>query len=30
VYCEADGECLWRLPVRISIRPNAFNLLMPQ
>ena len=29
VYCEADGECLWRLPVRISIRPNAFNLLMP-
>ena len=30
VYCEADGECLWRLPVRISIQPNAFNLLMPQ
>ncbi|HJW98731.1 MAG TPA: diacylglycerol kinase family protein [Terriglobales bacterium] len=30
VYCEADGECLWRLPVRISIRPNAFNLLMPE
>jgi len=29
VYCEADGECLWRLPVRISIQPNAFNLLMP-
>jgi diacylglycerol kinase (ATP) len=30
VYCEADGEVLWRLPVRISIRKNAFNLLMPQ
>jgi len=30
VYAEADGECLWRLPVRISIRPNAFNLLMPR
>jgi YegS/Rv2252/BmrU family lipid kinase len=29
VYCEADGECLWRLPVRISIVPNAFSLLMP-
>lgn len=30
VYCEADGECLWRLPVRISIRPEAFSLLMPE
>jgi diacylglycerol kinase family enzyme len=30
VYCEADGECLWRLPVRLSIMPNAFSLLMPQ
>jgi diacylglycerol kinase (ATP) len=30
VYCEADGECLWRLPVRISIVPNAFSLLMPE
>jgi diacylglycerol kinase (ATP) len=30
VYCEADGECLWRLPVRLSIAPNAFSLLMPQ
>jgi diacylglycerol kinase (ATP) len=30
VYCEADGECLWRLPVRLSIQPNAFSLLMPQ
>lgn len=29
VYCEADGECLWKLPVRISIRPAAFSLLMP-
>jgi YegS/Rv2252/BmrU family lipid kinase len=29
IYCEADGECLWRLPVRISIVPKAFNLLMP-
>jgi diacylglycerol kinase family enzyme len=29
VYCEADGECLWRLPVRLSIVPNAFKLLMP-
>lgn len=29
VYCEADGECLWRLPVRISMAPNAFSLLMP-
>ena len=29
VYCEADGECLWRLPVRLSILPNAFKLLMP-
>ncbi|HWC18551.1 MAG TPA: diacylglycerol kinase family protein, partial [Terriglobales bacterium] len=29
VYCEADGECLWRLPVRLSIVPNAFSLLMP-
>jgi diacylglycerol kinase (ATP) len=29
VYCEADGECLWRLPIRLSIVPNAFNLLMP-
>ena len=29
VYCEADGECLWRLPVRISIVQNAFSLLMP-
>src|SRR5690348_15999556 len=23
VYCEADGECLWRLPVRLAIVPNA-------
>jgi diacylglycerol kinase family enzyme len=30
VYCEADGECLWRLPVRISIQQNAFSLLMPR
>lgn len=30
VYCEADGECLWGLPVRISIVPNAFSLLMPE
>jgi diacylglycerol kinase (ATP) len=30
VYCEADGECLWRLPVRLSITPNAFSLLMPE
>jgi diacylglycerol kinase (ATP) len=30
VYCEADGECLWRLPVRLSIQPDAFSLLMPQ
>lgn len=29
VYCEADGECLWRLPVRLSVVPNAFSLLMP-
>lgn len=29
VYSEADGECLWRLPVRLSIVPNAFELLMP-
>ena len=29
VYSEADGECLWRVPVRLSILPNAFNLLMP-
>ena len=29
VYCEADGEVLWRLPVRLSIVPNAFSLLMP-
>jgi len=29
VYCEADGECLWRLPVRLAIVPNAFSLLMP-
>ena len=29
VYCEADGECLWQLPVRLSIVPNAFRLLMP-
>jgi diacylglycerol kinase family enzyme len=28
IYCEADGECLWRLPVRITIVPNAFSLLM--
>lgn len=28
VYSEADGECLWKLPVRISIAPNAFRLLM--
>ena len=30
VYCEADGECLWRLPVRLSIVPSAFSLLMPR
>ncbi|MFL6438743.1 MAG: diacylglycerol/lipid kinase family protein [Terriglobales bacterium] len=30
VYCEADGECLWGLPVRLSIQRNAFSLLMPQ
>ena len=29
VYCEADGEVLWPLPVRLSIVPNAFSLLMP-
>jgi diacylglycerol kinase family enzyme len=29
IYCEADGECLWRLPVRLSIVPDAFRLLMP-
>jgi len=29
VYCEADGEVLWRLPVRLSIVPDAFSLLMP-
>lgn len=29
VYCEADGEVLWCLPVRLSIVPNAFSLLMP-
>ena len=29
IYCEADGECLWRLPVRLSIVPDAFKLLMP-
>ncbi len=29
IYCEADGECLWQLPVRLSIVPNAFRLLMP-
>jgi diacylglycerol kinase family enzyme len=29
VYCEADGEVLWRLPVRLSIVPEAFSLLMP-
>lgn len=29
VHCEADGECLWQLPVRLSIVPNAFRLLMP-
>ena len=29
VYCEADGEVLWRLPVRLSIVSNAFSLLMP-
>jgi diacylglycerol kinase (ATP) len=29
VYCEADGEVLWRLPVRLSIVPNAFSMLMP-
>jgi len=29
VYCEADGEVLWRLPVRLSIVPNTFSLLMP-
>jgi len=30
VYCEADGECLWRLPVRLAIVPHAFSLLMPE
>lgn len=29
IYCEADGEVLWRLPVRLSIVPDAFSLLMP-
>lgn len=29
IYCEADGEVLWRLPVRLSIVPEAFSLLMP-
>lgn len=29
IYCEADGECLWQLPVRLSIVPKAFRLLMP-
>jgi diacylglycerol kinase family enzyme len=30
IYCEADGEVLWRLPVRLSIVPQAFSLLMPE
>jgi YegS/Rv2252/BmrU family lipid kinase len=29
IYCEADGELLGGMPVRISISPQAFNLLMP-
>jgi len=29
IYSEADGELLGRMPVQISILPNAFNLLMP-
>ena len=28
IYCEADGECLWSLPVRLSIVSDAFRLLM--
>jgi len=30
IYCEADGEVLWRLPTRLSILPGAFSLLMPE
>jgi len=29
IYSEADGELLGRMPVQISIKSNAFNLLMP-
>jgi diacylglycerol kinase (ATP) len=30
IYAEADGELLGRLPVRVNIIPNAFNLLIPR
>lgn len=30
IYCEADGEYLWTVPVRIAIVPEAFSLLMPR
>ena len=29
IHAEADGELLGRLPVEVTIQPNAFNLLMP-
>jgi len=30
IYAEADGEVLGRLPVRVSVVPNAFTLLMKE
>ncbi len=30
IYSQADGELLGLLPVRISVTPNAFSLLMPK
>ncbi|MGZ4813771.1 MAG: diacylglycerol/lipid kinase family protein [Terriglobales bacterium] len=29
IYAEADGELLGRLPVEMTVQPNAFNLLIP-
>ena len=29
IYAEADGELLGKLPVKISVVPDAFNLLIP-
>jgi diacylglycerol kinase (ATP) len=30
VHCEADGECLGRIPMRVSVAPDALTVLTPR